>query len=361
MRRLSFALACAALALAAARPAAAGCTAGAMITINDTPKWIWITIYDLGKTTHLDYGWVAPLNRRVWQSGRYNCLSWYHVRAEVKDWEGGAAQDGPNISDTEVETYQQFTVWLKTNVKIAIPSMSRDMWFYESKNFWWQTDGSNPTPAETLERHALALVNQSPYAVEYHVKWYDPAPELVVCVPPNGNGTLQVPVRQTSPTAQAIAVLGAGCSAPSAVPPLPMSFLPKAFVWNMKNAVVNPASSPRMAALSLASVPVTGPTPKLTYSAKAAVAKHGPKPALHFLNSSPYIVEFAWDKGSKCVAPGAEEKAPVPAGTYTVTVGTKTNCAAGVPRLGDTQVTAAVAEDAGARVTFTAGLTTSDL
>ena len=53
-------------------------------TANATPHWIWVTIYDLGKTSHLDYGWVEPNKVRDWASGNYCWGSFYYVRAEYK-------------------------------------------------------------------------------------------------------------------------------------------------------------------------------------------------------------------------------------------------------------------------------------
>jgi hypothetical protein len=68
---------------------------GAMVTLNLTPYRIWITIYDLGKTTHLDYGYLEAATTvetyttlfyyRIWRSGHYVPPGVYHVRGEVKD------------------------------------------------------------------------------------------------------------------------------------------------------------------------------------------------------------------------------------------------------------------------------------
>jgi hypothetical protein len=75
-----------------------------LYTANATPHWIWITIYDLAKTTHLDYGWVQPNSVRGWASGNYCWGSFYYVRAEVK---AGTGQDGGNIFDTTVQVNPQ--------------------------------------------------------------------------------------------------------------------------------------------------------------------------------------------------------------------------------------------------------------
>src|SRR5262249_20732330 len=75
-----------------------------LYTANTTPNWIWITIYDLAKTTHLDYGWVQPGTVREWTSGNYLWGSFYYVRAEVK---AGTSQDGAKIFDTTAQVNPQ--------------------------------------------------------------------------------------------------------------------------------------------------------------------------------------------------------------------------------------------------------------
>lgn len=77
-------------------------------TANATKNWIWVTIYDLGKTTHLDYGWVEPGTVREWQSGNYLYGSFYYARGEVK---AGGPEDTPNIFDTTVQVNPQDTTF----------------------------------------------------------------------------------------------------------------------------------------------------------------------------------------------------------------------------------------------------------
>ncbi len=71
-----------------------------LYTINSTDKRVWITVYDLAKTRHLDYGWVDPGKYRTWQSGNYMYGSFYHVRGEVKSDANGS---DPNIYDTSIQ------------------------------------------------------------------------------------------------------------------------------------------------------------------------------------------------------------------------------------------------------------------
>lgn len=104
-----------ALLLAAAGAARAGC--GTIVTFNPTDHWAWITIYDLAKTTHMDYGYVAPHGVRSWTAGasviKYACGSFYHVRAEVKQATDPKAQppgDPPDIFDTNVQINPQLTL-----------------------------------------------------------------------------------------------------------------------------------------------------------------------------------------------------------------------------------------------------------
>jgi hypothetical protein len=83
-----------------------------MITNNATEYPIWITIYDLGKTTHLDWGWVGaappdpepspyqhPVVNRIWTAGNYLYGSLYYIRAEVVNANGSV------IGDTTIQVY----------------------------------------------------------------------------------------------------------------------------------------------------------------------------------------------------------------------------------------------------------------
>ena len=71
-----------------------------IITTNTYDKNIWITIYDLGKTRHLDYGCVAAKGRREWRSGNYFPMAYYYVRAEVMD---GKDCGGRKLCDTTIQ------------------------------------------------------------------------------------------------------------------------------------------------------------------------------------------------------------------------------------------------------------------
>ena len=96
----------------AAGNAHAGC--GTIWTANLTDKWMWVTIYDLAKLQHMDWGWVSPHNVRGWHAGgaptpqSYMCGSFYHVRGEVKS----GNQGGDNIFDTEIQINPQLSNWL---------------------------------------------------------------------------------------------------------------------------------------------------------------------------------------------------------------------------------------------------------
>ena len=108
----------------------------ALYTANPTKNWIWVTIYDLGKTTHLDYGWVDPGTVREWQSGHYLYGSFYYVRGEVK---GGGRQDTPNVFDTTVQVNPQDTTF---------PSLLKktlDLYFVVSSL------GKKPLPSDGLD------------------------------------------------------------------------------------------------------------------------------------------------------------------------------------------------------------------
>jgi hypothetical protein len=106
-------------ALAAALPwlaseARAGC--GTIVTLNPTDHWVWITIYDVGETIHMDYGFVQPHSARKWTGGGsplpYACGSFYHVRYEVKSWKGKSEPPSgdPNVFDTRMQINPQLTL-----------------------------------------------------------------------------------------------------------------------------------------------------------------------------------------------------------------------------------------------------------
>jgi hypothetical protein len=81
--------------------------AATVVTTNSygQGKSIWITIYDLGKTSHLDWGCVdATNNSRMWMSGAYLYGSFYYVRGEVR---AGPGCGGATICDTTVQINPQ--------------------------------------------------------------------------------------------------------------------------------------------------------------------------------------------------------------------------------------------------------------
>ena len=65
---------------------------------------VWVTIYDLGKTRHLDYGCVSKLSDRSWRSGGYTWGAYYYVRGEVKQ---NADCSGATLCDTTVQVNPQ--------------------------------------------------------------------------------------------------------------------------------------------------------------------------------------------------------------------------------------------------------------
>jgi hypothetical protein len=81
--------------------------AATVVTTNSygQGKSIWVTIYDLGKTSHLDWGCVDSTNdSRMWMSGTYLYGSFYYVRAEVK---AGPSCGGVTICNTTVQINPQ--------------------------------------------------------------------------------------------------------------------------------------------------------------------------------------------------------------------------------------------------------------
>jgi hypothetical protein len=75
-----------------------------LFTNNPTDNAMWVTIYDLGRTQHLDYGCVPAHAGRRWASGNYLRGSWYYIRAEVKE-----NQDcgGETLYDTSIQMYPE--------------------------------------------------------------------------------------------------------------------------------------------------------------------------------------------------------------------------------------------------------------
>jgi hypothetical protein len=65
-------------------------------------KAVWITVYDLGKLRHLDYGCMKAGSERTWTSGGYAFGSYYYVRGEVKE---KADCGGRTLCDTTVQIH----------------------------------------------------------------------------------------------------------------------------------------------------------------------------------------------------------------------------------------------------------------
>ena len=69
---------------------------------NYSDKYVWVTIYDLGKTRHLDYGCMKPGETRTWGAGssKYASGSYYYIRGEVMT---DKECKGTKICDTTVQ------------------------------------------------------------------------------------------------------------------------------------------------------------------------------------------------------------------------------------------------------------------
>jgi hypothetical protein len=77
-----------------------------LYTTNSYPgKAVWITIYDLGKLRHLDYGCVAINSQRGWTSGQYTYGAFYYVRGEVKE---RSDCGGKTLCDTTIQANPQW-------------------------------------------------------------------------------------------------------------------------------------------------------------------------------------------------------------------------------------------------------------
>ena len=166
----------------------AGCAS--VNTVNNTSKWIWITIYDITQSVHLDWGWVQPGSNREWRSGNYSCAGVYHVRAEVK----GAsyettAPDGPNIFDTRIQlTGESHVVYLHSNV-VQI----RGAGVVEGDtSFWWDTtrDVANPTPSATVDPAVLTVVNSTALPMRANANMVNVLPQPYPYQQPRSDMTL---------------------------------------------------------------------------------------------------------------------------------------------------------------------------
>ena len=99
LRTLLFTVSCIAVLL----PGSAGATNldnGLIATRNDTSYRLWVTVYDAGKTRHMDYGTVEKYERRAWNNCCYAAGSIYHVRAEVQKFIDGRDR---TIFDTSIQ------------------------------------------------------------------------------------------------------------------------------------------------------------------------------------------------------------------------------------------------------------------
>jgi len=101
LRPLSFIFLCLALlpgGIASAKPQ--GGSPAIIKTVNKTSYSAWITVYDAGKTRHIDYGTLDAYGSRVWTGCCYIPQFPYHVRAEVKKNVDGRER---TIFDTSIQ------------------------------------------------------------------------------------------------------------------------------------------------------------------------------------------------------------------------------------------------------------------
>ena len=94
-------------------------------------KDVWITIYDLGKTRHLDWGCMKAGSNRTWTSGNYAFGSYYYVRGEVKS---DANCGGKTLCDTRVQIHPQ---------SMGIISSGKDLKGPEHVNWYIHPNGNN--------------------------------------------------------------------------------------------------------------------------------------------------------------------------------------------------------------------------
>lgn len=135
MRKLRT-LAIALIGLALLLPAASGAQPipqsheGVIRTYNKTGYKIWITVYDLGKTRHLDYGMVEPHDARSWRSGGYLWGSHYHVRGEVID-----VKTDKHVFDTSIQVTPHLCYGMDN---IPTPTIQVELRQGTGESFYWE-------------------------------------------------------------------------------------------------------------------------------------------------------------------------------------------------------------------------------
>ena len=168
-----------------------------VFTSNDTPYWMWVTIYDAGQVSRLDWGWVKPFTNRDWKSGNYTCYGIYHVRAEVKSWQGAEPRDTGNIFDTrmEIKGQQHIAVLRTPYYDVIVPGENRSYKQFPGKTFWLdsKTMAQNGRSEGTLQAPAIALTNSTGAPMQ---AWWDGGR---VCLAPAAAQTLVFPKPGTYP------------------------------------------------------------------------------------------------------------------------------------------------------------------
>ncbi|HLI96356.1 MAG TPA: hypothetical protein VKT72_09750 [Candidatus Baltobacteraceae bacterium] len=103
---------------------------GVIQTYNKTSYKVWITVYDLGKTRHLDYGMVEPHDVRDWKSGGYLWGSYYHVRGEVID-----AKTDKHVFDTTIQVTPHLCYGMDN---VPTPTISVNLVKGTGESFYWE-------------------------------------------------------------------------------------------------------------------------------------------------------------------------------------------------------------------------------
>lgn len=130
-------------------------------TWNSTDKWIWVTIYDTGKVTHMDWGWVAPHSDRSWSAGggpagsKYLCGFTYYARAEVK---AGGPADTPNLFDTTVEIDPQSSGGGKNRACLTTNNNGRSYYWNYNDDCINVTDPGRAGPLSAARGPSVARV-----------------------------------------------------------------------------------------------------------------------------------------------------------------------------------------------------------
>jgi len=189
--------------------------------------------------------------------------------------------------------------------------------------------GSMAAAAANPGYRPMAVVNASPLAVDVFID------NTGQCVYGNATVTFMVPVGTPSPKAFA-RLNGASCGQAA-----------------LDRALAAPV-------ITLASVPMTGPAPRLTFTAGLKASAGGSSGSLALVNSSPYFVEFTDGHETRCLSPQGRGSFPIILHDFFAFAGPRADCSPGKHGVTYSRVRITLTSAVGAQVEYTAILSATD-